>query len=37
MKAMNEIMWWENMKVLMPLVAEELVRLGVKFPERNER
>lgn len=32
-KAISEIIFWEKMEILMPLVAEELKKAGVKFDE----
>lgn len=28
----NKILWWEQMEKLMPMVAAELIKAGVKFP-----
>lgn len=33
MKEINKILWWEEMRKLMPLVAKALKRKGVKFPK----
>lgn len=33
MMEINKILWWEEMKKLMPMVAQELVKAGVKFPK----
>ena len=37
MHEINKILWWEEMKILMPLVAKELVKKGVKFPNEKIR
>ena len=36
-RTMDEIQWWENMKVLMPMVAKELVKAGVIFPKAKKK
>ncbi len=32
-RAISEIVWWEKMEILMPMVAMELIKAGVKFPK----
>jgi hypothetical protein len=34
-RAISEIAWWERMAILMPLVADELVKAGVSFPKEK--
>lgn len=29
MRAINRILWWEEMERIMPLVAKELIKMGV--------
>ena len=36
-QAMAEIKWWENMKILMPLLAKELSRRGCIFPKAENK
>ncbi len=35
MAAYNEILFWERMKILMPMVERELIKAGVKFPKKE--
>lgn len=33
----NKILWWKKMEKLMPMIAAELIKAGVKFPESWEQ
>jgi len=35
-KAISEILFWERMEILMPLVAKELAKAGVRFNGRED-
>lgn len=35
MTAISEILFWERMEILMPLVAEKLAKAGVRFDGRE--